>query len=128
MVITNTSSLASLGTITYNLSSANTGSYTSIAPSWPGYVSNNNVVLSADDVIVKNSNGKTINIVDTLEYIMESLCLVVPNYTLMEQYPALKAAYENHVDVMYKINSAMNESYNSYKTIEYLVGHESKNE
>jgi hypothetical protein len=53
--------------------------------------------VSIDDDIVLHRDGKqSIKVGETLDTIMDRLCILQPNLEKMEQYPALKAAYDNY--------------------------------
>lgn len=55
-----------------------------------------------NDLTIKRKNGKEIRVGDTIEVLMERLCVILPEFEKMERYPALKEAYDN-----YKLMEAM---------------------
>lgn len=63
---------------------------------WNGPISANT------DISIQRPNGSTIKVAETLEKIMERLCILEPDFEKMEKYPALKEAYDN-----YKLIEAM---------------------
>lgn len=77
----------------------------------------------SDDIVITKTNGKRIHVGECIENIMEVLCMIVPDHEMMKQYPVLKDAYQNHINLIReKINDAdIKESYESYQLIKNLV-------
>jgi hypothetical protein len=49
-----------------------------------------------DDIVLRRDGRQSIKVGETLDTIMDRLCILQPNFEKMEQYPALKAAYDNY--------------------------------
>ena len=93
-------------------------SYTTVSN--PVYYTSNDTF--DNDIVIKRKSGKSVRLGETLELICDLFCIILPDKQLLEQNPALKAAYENHVELLRQsLGSAVQDSYNSYKTIEKLV-------
>lgn len=93
-------------------------SYTTVSN--PVYYTNNDAFGS--DIILKRKSGKSIKLGETLDLICDLFCIILPDKQLLEQNPALKTAYENHLELLRQsLGSAVQDSYNSYRTIEKLV-------
>jgi hypothetical protein len=93
-------------------------SYTTVSN--PVYYTNNDAFGS--DIVLKRKSGKSIKLGETLDLICDLFCIILPDKQLLEQNPALKAAYENHLELLRQsLGSAVQDSYNSYRTIEKLV-------
>jgi len=78
-----------------------TTSYTTVgasAASWSNvYTTATNWTTSfSDDLVISRPNKEPIKVAETLEKIMERLAILQPNFEHMEQFPALKAAYDNY--------------------------------
>ena len=48
------------------------------------------------ELVIQRPGKPPIKVAETLETIMERFCILQPNFEKMEQYPALKAAYDNY--------------------------------
>jgi hypothetical protein len=62
----------------------------------------NTVPSFSNDVVIRRDGKPDIKIAETLEMLMDRLCVIVPAMELIEKYPALRDAYEN-----YKLIEAM---------------------
>lgn len=95
-----------------------TGVYTTVSN--PVYYTNSSDFDS--DITIKRKNGETIRVGDTIKAILDTFYIIVPNQTLLDSNPSLKAAYEHHQAVMQEtLGERLKDAYNSYKTIEKLV-------
>ena len=107
------------GSATWNVSTYVTGAtgssvnpiYT-ISPSY--YTTSSNAIWTGNvpmnsDITIQYKN-ETIEVGKTLKTLMDRLCVIEPNFKLMEKYPALKEAYDN------------------YKMMEALLANEGENE
>jgi len=79
--------------------------------------------ISAADVYISRPNGKKMAIGSILETIIDTLCIIEPDRDLIERYPSLKAAYEDHQRLLMETfgNSKIRDSYESYQTMKRLV-------
>lgn len=83
------------------------------------------------DVVIRRPNGSEIRIGECIESIMEALCMVLPDKNLMEKYPALKDAYDNHMVIIrdkLKSDPDLKDSYESYQMIKKLVTQDQSDE
>ena len=67
-----------------------------LAPSYSYSNISNPTVTVNNDLIIHRDGKESIKVCETLDVIMERLCILQPNFEKMEQYPALKAAYDNY--------------------------------
>ena len=78
------------------------GTVTIPTVSIPTYTFNNNItdagkILSTgSDLTILRDGKNPIKVAETLETILERMLILQPNFEKMEQYPALKAAYDNY--------------------------------
>jgi hypothetical protein len=88
--ITNTVNTGSAGTV--GIYTAGTGTVQS-----PFYVSSSSPYSNVygSDITIQYNN-ETIHVGKTLKMLMDRLCVIEPNFKLMEKYPALKEAYDNY--------------------------------
>jgi hypothetical protein len=72
-----------------------------------GYFNHNTIDVFPDQDLVVSHNGKKIKVGETLEKILDRLCILVPDYEKMEKYPALREAYEAYqlIDKMISDNA-----------------------
>lgn len=103
--VTNTVNTGAVGTVGIYTAGTTAGppSYY-IASSYP-HINN----ISQHDITIQYNN-EYIEVGKTLKMLMDRLCVIEPNFKLMEKYPALKEAYEN------------------YKIVEAMVKHDYENE
>lgn len=88
--ITNTVNAGSVGTVgIYTAGATGAPSYY-IASSYP-HINN----ISQHDITIQYKN-EYIEVGKTLKMLMDRLCVIEPNFKLMEKYPALKEAYDNY--------------------------------
>jgi hypothetical protein len=89
--VTNTVNTGAAGTAgVYTAgTTAGTPSYY-IASSYP-HINN----ISQHDITIQYKN-EYIEVGKTLKMLMDRLCVIEPNFKLMEKYPALKEAYDNY--------------------------------
>lgn len=87
--ITNTVNTGSAGAVGIYTAGTTAGppSYYSSYP----HISN----ISQHDITIQYNN-ETIHVGKTLKMLMDRLCIIEPNFKLMEKYPALKEAYDNY--------------------------------
>lgn len=66
----------------------------------PSYYTTTNAVWTSNIVqpndITITVQNQTIEVGKTLKMLMDRLCVIEPNFKLMDKYPALKEAYENY--------------------------------
>ena len=48
------------------------------------------------DITIERPNKAPLKVAETLEQIMERLCILEPDFDKMDQYPALREAYNNY--------------------------------
>lgn len=92
------------------------GTYT-ITPTWGNITTGSTTTINSP--LVVHANGKAYDITKMLDTIMEQLCIIVPDETKMEKYPALREAYNEYRRLL--IPEAAKEAYDNYKTIEALL-------
>lgn len=74
------------------------------------------------DIVIHRKSGNNIRVGDSIKHILDTFCIIVPDHTLLDSNPALKAAYENHQAIIQEtLGPKLKESYDSYKTIERLI-------
>lgn len=86
--VTNTVNTGSVGIYTAGGATGAPSYY--IASSYP-HISN----ISQHDITIQYNN-EYIEVGKTLKMLMDRLCVIEPNFKLMEKYPALKEAYDNY--------------------------------
>jgi hypothetical protein len=97
-----------------------TGGYGTTAVSKPVYYTTTD--NSGADIVITRKSGESIRIGDSIKHILDTFCIIVPDQTLLDSNPALKAAYENHQAIIQEtLGPKLKESYDSYKTIEKLI-------
>lgn len=100
---------------------------TSTAGSNGGHSINSSVTIATtkftdNDITISRPGGKQLKIANTLERIMEQMMLIVPDDDELDNNPALKAAYNNYLEVLHASRDpAAKEAYDSYHTIRKLV-------
>lgn len=101
----------------YTMSS---GGYGTTAISKPVYYTTNEPYDA--DIVIRRKSGDSIRVGDSIKHILDTFCIIVPDYTLLDNNPALKAAYDHHQAIIQEtLGSKLKESYDSYKTIEKLI-------
>lgn len=78
------------------------------------------------DVVLTRPGGKKIHLGKLLDSIMDMLCIIEPDQNLIDRYPALKEAYEEHRRAIDRFfgDDKIRETYNNYQTIKNLVSGE----
>lgn len=78
-----------------------------------------------DAIVVRTREGKTIDVVDTIEKIANIIGLIIPQKGLIEKYPALKSAYDEYEKQLrlafIDSNPALKDALESYKTMETIL-------
>jgi hypothetical protein len=77
------------------------GTVTIPTVSIPTYTFNNNIIdagtITTDtDLTIRRDGKPSLKVAETLETILERMLILQPNFEKMEQYPALKEAYDNY--------------------------------
>lgn len=77
------------------------GTVTIPTVSIPAYTFSNNIIdagslTTGTDLTIQRDGKPTFKVAETLETILERMLILQPNFEKMEQYPALKAAYDNY--------------------------------
>lgn len=103
---------------------SNSGNYTA-STSWSTNVSKPVYYTTTDsssaDIVIHRKSGD-IRVGDTLKHILDTFCIIVPDQALLDDNPALKAAYDHHQAVIQEtLGTKLKESFDSYKTIERLI-------
>lgn len=70
-------------------------------------------------LVIQTPDGRQIDVLKTLTTIIEQLCIIVPDETKMEKYPALREAYNEYLELM--VNENVKKAYLNYRTIEALL-------
>ena len=74
------------------------------------------------DIVIHRDSGESIRVGATIKHILDTFCIIVPDQTLLDSNPALKAAYDDHQAIIQEtLGPKLKESYNSYKIIEKLI-------
>jgi hypothetical protein len=75
------------------------------------YTTYANSASYTNDIILRRDGKPDIKIAETLEMLMDRLCVIVPAMELLEKYPALRDAYENYklIEAMVKNGNEDNE-------------------
>ena len=77
---------------------------------------------SSADIVIHRNSGEAIRVGDSIKHILDTFCIIVPDQTLLDDNPALKAAYNHHQAVIQEtLGTKLKESFDSYKTIERLI-------
>jgi len=110
--------------------------YTRVGYNNNNYLSANNNIYNTindyshigSDIIVHRKDGTYINLIETLDRIMERLGMIEPDYNLIDQSPALKAAYEEYKTqyqlALAKQHPELKAAIDSYNMIAALVKEE----
>jgi hypothetical protein len=71
----------------------------------------NAVPSFSNDIIIHRDGKPNIKVAETLEMLMDRLCIILPAMELIEKYPALRDAYENYklIEAMVKNGNEDNE-------------------
>jgi hypothetical protein len=77
------------------------GTVTIPTVSIPTYTFDNNIIdagilSTGSDLTICRDGKPPLKVAETLETILERMLILQPNFEKMEQYPALKAAYDNY--------------------------------
>jgi hypothetical protein len=67
----------------------------------PTYTFDNNIIdagslSTGSDLTIRRDGKPSIKVAETLETILDRMLILQPNFEKMEQYPALKQAYDNY--------------------------------
>lgn len=67
----------------------------------PAYTFRNNIIdagslTTGTDLTIHRDGKPPLKVAETLETILDRMLILQPNFEKMEQYPALKAAYDNY--------------------------------
>jgi hypothetical protein len=92
-------------TYTVNTGAVGSASHYSITPgnatyTIPSYYTTTNAIWTSNIVqqhdITITVQNQTIEVGKTLKMLMDRLCVIEPNFKLIEKYPALREAYEHY--------------------------------
>ena len=75
-----------------------------------------------NDIVINRKDGEAIRVGQTIKAILDTFYIIIPDQTLLDSHPSLKAAYEHHRAIIQEtLGERLKDTYNSYKTIEKLV-------
>lgn len=75
----------------------------------------------AQDVTITRNGKPPLKIGYTIDMIMESIGLILPDEALLNSNPALKSAYDNYQEILHKQNPELKSAIENYKMIEKIV-------
>lgn len=65
----------------------------------------------SNDIVIRRDGKPEVKVAETLEMLLDRLCIIQPAIELIEKYPALREAYENYkmIEAMVKNGTDENE-------------------
>ena len=85
---------------TYGIYTGATGTSATWNSATPTYYTTSSIYANtnsySNDIIIRREGKNDIHVAETLEMLMNRLCIIQPAMDLIEKYPALREAYENY--------------------------------